>query len=252
MFAIPAVPVKRHWLEGAPVDLLISGCDKSWNAYTGAESGPGVKLAEIDVRCGGGHMHISADRPILWFDNPTDVFLCVKLFDRIVGLTETYILGSEEAGIRRQWYGKAGEFRYQPHGPYGALEYRTPGPEIYSHPVLISLHFGLLRWIFTNFSQFKKVYRPRYEEQVRDAINRGVSDPSLLDLLPELPAYYTKNLLRLARARFNPVPRKPVDLNLWPRSSYGWDSWSYDVEGVRLWQVPEREFMTGIPYGAGY
>lgn len=224
---VPYYEINLSDLDTAPDDVALLGCDKSWNAYTGAESSPSPETARLPARMAGGHQHISTSTKAQWHDDPHSTFLLIKLFDRFIGLISTYVAGSELAGERRKYYGQAGEFRFQNYGAgyYGSVEYRVPGPEIFATTPRISFFYGLLRYIHRYFPQFSQVYSPKHEGQVRDAINRGVSDPSLLDLIPELPYYYTKPLLQEFRKRVQkkgPIVFSPIN---WRHGNEGWDTY---------------------------
>lgn len=231
---VPAYEIDIDDLENAPEDVTIAGCDKSWNAYTEKESAPEVDLRATNIRCAGGHMHFSTsgvpnspyNRSSLWLQDPKKVFRYVKMLDRFPGLISTYIFGSDLAGIRRRFYGKAGEFRYQKYKGAFGLEYRTPGPEIFSTVPMMSLHYGLMRFIYQHFEQFSARYNDKYEIQVQEIINRGESDPSLLDLIPALPYYYTKPLLQLARQEYRKTMHAPIQPFLTIHGNHGWDNWA--------------------------
>lgn len=230
--AVPAYIIDMADLEGAPEDVLLSGCDKSWNAYTEEQTAPDVDLSATEIRCAGGHMHISAGTSTYganqyqWATEKETTFQFIKLCDRVIGLTSTYLFGSELAGLRRRFYGKAGEFRFQNHqNSVGALEYRTPGPEMFASIPMISLHFGMFRYLYSNFKIIMRQYSPKYEDQVREIINKGESDPSLLDVIPEFPYYYNKDLLKKARERYLKTAHTPLDPFRMGHGHLGWDTW---------------------------
>lgn len=208
LVAQSAVQIDLGTLEDAPDDVSEFGCEGAWNAYTQTVVKPEIHGPSHPFRYAGGHFHgaFAFNAEVPWTRNMEDVFLWAKIQDRYTGIISTYLTGSEWAALRRQYYGQAGEFRLQDHpNSIGGLEYRTPGSEVWSHPALLSFILGLFRHIYENFPTYKKHYSPQYEGQVRDAINAGVSHDSLLDLIPEMPGWYTRKLLKVARAFFAPI-----------------------------------------------
>lgn len=229
-----AIEIDLDTLEDAPSDVSEFGCEGAWNAYTQSVLKPEIDGPSHPYRYSGGHLHQSFNWgcKVPWFDNMPDVFLWAKLQDRYLGLISTYITGSEWSGLRRQYYGQAGEFRIQEYPKAVAgLEYRTPGSEIWCHPALLSFMLGMFRHIYENFEAYKDHYSPTYENQVKDAINAGVSHEDLLDLIPEMPGWYTKKLLREAKKFFAPIMHQDLFTN-WPVGNSnaefrtrGWAEW---------------------------
>lgn len=235
---LPVVNINTHYLKDAPEDTLMSGCDKSWNAYTGREEKPALDLSTVDFRCFGGHVHLSGQGTrgeFDWIKNPKYVYMFIKMVDRLVTIPNTYILGSELAGVRRKFYGQAGEFRYQHHfGNKTALEYRVWGPEVYGNKVMMSLHLGMIRHVFGYFNQMAQSYDGTYEEQVRSAINAGVSDESLLDLVVPIKQYIPDiATLKLAKTVFG--KRKHAPIVGWRCTYNGWDWWA-SRRGINIWK----------------
>lgn len=116
------------------------GCQPSLNIY-----GPApitVETTTYPVRSAGGHIHLG-----LW-----DTYHCerlkhlpmerlVGLFDILVGLPSVLLDRDPRAAERREVYGRAGEYRIQPHG----IEYRTLSNFwLRSYP-LMSLMTALMR-----------------------------------------------------------------------------------------------------------
>ena len=202
-----AMKIDLATLEGSPRDVCEFGCEGAWNAYVQSIVKPTIHGRTHEWRYTGGHMHGSFGMQYVvpWAKSMEDTFLLIKILDRYVGLFSTYLTGSEFSKLRREYYGQAGEFRIQPH-PHtiAAIEYRTPGSEIMSHNALSSLCFGVFREILENYPCFAEVYDPAYEEQARQAIDNGISDPDLLDLIPELQNWYDKKVLRKAKKFFAP------------------------------------------------
>lgn len=239
VLARSAAEIDLKALEDAPGDVSQFGCDGAWNAYSQTIVKPSLHGPTHPLRYTGGHLH--ASRPTHnkhWAKDMDDVFLWAKLEDRFTGLISTYLTGSEWAGLRRQYYGQAGEFRLQEYpNAIGGLEYRTPGSEIFSHPALLNLCLGVFREVYEQFPEFKKYYSPKEEQQVRDAINKGESHDDLLDLIPELPGWYTRKLLKEARPFFQKDMHQDLvphlaDYYTYSGSGWGWAEWCKDKQYV--------------------
>lgn len=106
------------------------GCQPSENFY-----GPRPMAGDVNVRrrSAGGHIHLGLDSYPggLWNHRPG----IVPLLDILVGIPATLLDRDPRAAERRVLYGRAGEFRLQPHG----LEYRTLS------------NFWLRAWPLANF-----------------------------------------------------------------------------------------------------
>lgn len=245
LIAKSAVEIDLGSLEGAPEDVSMFGCDGAWNAYSGKIVRPSIHGPTHPYRYTGGHFHgaFYSGHSIPWAKRPEDVFLWAKMEDRFLGLISTYLTGSEWLGLRRLYYGQAGEFRFQDHkGTVAALEYRTPGSEVFSHPVLLNFCFGLFREVYENFDHFKEHYGTDYENEVKDAINAGQTHNDLLDLIPEIPGWYSKKLLRRARQFFRPKMHKNLVPNLdkylnQASMGRGWAEWCREVGYVHYRDV---------------
>jgi len=220
LYTHSTIEIDPATLEDAPSDVAEFGCEGAWNAYIGSLCKPEIHGPTHPYRYSGGHFHQSVGRAaetyVSWAKKLENVFLWAKMQDRYTGLISTYLTGSELSALRRRYYGQAGEFRLQDHGAeYAAsLEYRTPGSEVFGHPAVLSLCLGLFRHIYEYFDQFKDSYDPTKEAQVRDAINAGVSHDDLLDLIPELPGWYSHKVLKLTRKKIAPLMHQDLVPNL--------------------------------------
>lgn len=228
-----AMEVDLTELQDAPDDVAEFGCEGAWNAYSQTVVKPEIHGPSHPLRYTGGHIHVAhpAGASVPWATKLENVFLCIKLMDRYPGLISTFLTGSEWSWYRRQYYGQAGEFRLQEHpGTVAALEYRTPGSEVWSHPALTTLMLGLVRHIYENFESFAQSYSPTFEPQVQDAINAGMGDRSLLDLIPELPGWYSRKLLKRARPFFRKTMHQDLTPHITKHLNFstmgkGWGSW---------------------------
>ena len=235
LVATSAVPIDLEDLRDAPTDCLTFGCKPSLNAYTGGV--PGVvdlDAAEHPFRYAGGHIHHSflPRRERVWQSEHEKLLLVPQYWDKYVALPLTYLVGGEATAQRRQHYGKAGEFRIQkyPNG-CGGMEYRTPGPEMYAAPWLLTMALGASRVVWEDFEWFLE-YRPlKHQDQVRAAVNRGLPDEGLLDLIDPIPWLYDQKILYGAR---NHTSKLSLDVRH-VLTEYNWEggalsSWRYFVE----------------------
>lgn len=191
-------------LKDAPEDVLTFGCDPSWNAYTGDMGTVPLDATVHPKRYAGGHLHIALPYTLVdpenkvnpqnvkdtynWVINAETACLFIRMMDLYVGVPLTYWFDRAETYQRREFYGKAGEFRYQTYGEdpatgkplYVGLEYRTPGPEVWNGPPVASFALGTMRHIANNFSTFRKGWDPGVEADVIRAINTGAGLKALI------------------------------------------------------------------------
>lgn len=93
------------------------GCAPSFNLYNG-EARIGVDPSIYRKRSAGGHIHIGLGKSSPLYENRERL---IPLMDCLVGLTSVLVDRDEGNKIRRQVYGRAGEYRLPDHG----IEYRT-------------------------------------------------------------------------------------------------------------------------------
>lgn len=111
------------------------GCMPSLNIY---EKRP-LEVSNPRIRSAGGHIHLSLHGNQKGLITPPDQF--VKLLDVVVG--NTCVLFDQDPGVkvRRETYGRAGEYRLPQHG----LEYRVLSNFWLSCYPAMSMVFGLAR-----------------------------------------------------------------------------------------------------------
>lgn len=145
-------------------DQVALGCDTSENVWGHpAFSAPNGR--EFPYRMAGGHIHLGKTVDAKWFHSRAERI--IKAMDVFLGVPSVALLAGIEDPRRRQYYGRAGEFRFQKHG----LEYRVLSNAYLQHPALTHLVLNLARGAFrvgtSNWeSQFQ--YDP---ELVRHIIN---------------------------------------------------------------------------------
>jgi hypothetical protein len=239
----PMVPISLADLADAPEDVLTFGCEPSWDAYTGDVKIPPLDGRTHPYRYAGGHMHLG-ERELyapLWLRKAEAVQTYVRWLDLFVGLPLTLWFDRPELYARRQYYGQAGEFRYQTYpNNYVGVEYRTPGPELWNHPAVASFAFGVMRYLYQNFATMP-AWDHALDDDLRDAINNGGScGPRLLR---ECPYWYSPDqILHLAKTRtfpfefvdWSPYLPGPGGKGLPGRTyhahKYGWRNLLADVE----------------------
>lgn len=193
---LPWYEVAEKELAEAPEDVRQAGCSPALDAYTGGIRRPSYEGSMS--RCAGGHMHFSIpDRPeapphfsrsnVLF--HPEHYPELVMLFDIFVGGTLAYIIEDEYSLKRREQYGRAGEYRQQiypgssvaGHQSVG-IEYRVPGPEMWSSRPLISLAYLLGRSCIENFSKLRKLLT----RDLCDAAQAAINEHRDFSYLPEV------------------------------------------------------------------
>ena len=225
--SIPAVRVDLKFLdkEGTPGDVSMFGCNPSINAYTLEQQIPAIDARTHPWRYGGTHMHCGmnrekARRVAPWFLDEMNRILLVKMWDRYLGVPLTAALDCPEQYLRRKWYGKAGEFRFQEYDQFNfGVEYRTPS-QIFNNYGVASWAFGIFRWVWEHFESLKAGWDVGREEATKHAIDTG---DGLLKLVDSVPGYYSmttiKGLRELPIQKFVLSPYKIT-------MEYGWNEWA--------------------------
>lgn len=132
------VRVGRKELDSLSEKARVLGCQPSFNIYG---DHPINVPAGYPIRSAGGHVHMGLDAPIFNHEAIDHRTRMVPMLDIFVGNTCVLIDRDPKARIRRQNYGRAGEYRLPKYG----LEYRTLSNFWLRHYVLISLVTGLCR-----------------------------------------------------------------------------------------------------------
>lgn len=203
----PTVGISMEYLEKLPDDVKQFGCDPSWNAWTESEERIELNGAAHLLRYAGGHMHFgSSERSNVIYPNWTNsearkrVFQLIRLFDLTIGLPLSLIFNHEDEFLRRKYYGRAGEFRFQPHG----VEYRVPSPRIWNHSAIASLVFGVGKNIIYEFNTWVKKWetlsksRPNFEDDLILAINEGKGGE---ELIQEVTYFYNKSVIDFLKGK---------------------------------------------------
>lgn len=241
--ATPTVKVDiENLMSDAPEDVRHFGCDPSYCAYRLEPKVPNVDARVHPYRYSGGHIHIETGYPgreagSMWVDDPENYPIIIKLLDKYVGLLDAALFHHEGAWLRRRYYGQAGEFRPQAYtlrfpteGNYevNGLEYRTPGPEMWNHPAVAQLMFGVTRWVVREAKFLASSWDHAIEADLQAAINEG---RGVNRLLASVPGFYTPDSVARLREVIHLHDR--IHLELHPETHYGLTEYSKDW-GIKL------------------
>ncbi len=131
--------------KDSPKDVFEFGCNPDYNAYTLQPQVP--QLDEGDLRrYTGGHIHVSY-WPWAKNNKEQQAGLAV-LMDAYIGLPLVAMMGNafaEGEAERREYYGKAGSFRYD--DSKGKFEYRVPSGRLLLTPFYLGWALGNIRVI---------------------------------------------------------------------------------------------------------
>lgn len=131
------VDVPERLMAECTDEQVALGCSPSLNIYSGV-SPLSVEGRNLSIRFAGYHMHFG----IKELHNPEPLQRTVKLIDAIYGIASVSLLEGLEDERRRQFYGRAGEYRLPEHG----LEYRVPSSAMLSNPTLVHFSLDLARF----------------------------------------------------------------------------------------------------------
>lgn len=141
---LSSAPIYTLESDDGPDDIRTFGCAPDFNAYTLSTQVPALSAGDMR-RYTGGHVHIS-----YWpwaMGNKHDQAALTLLLDMYVGLPFVAMLGehyAEGEAERREYYGKAGSFRYD---HKGKLEYRTLSGRLLLSPLYLGWVLGQVRVI---------------------------------------------------------------------------------------------------------
>jgi hypothetical protein len=132
---------------------------------------------------------------------------------------------------RREVYGRAGEYRIQPHG----LEYRTPGAELWAPGEfwLLSMVLGSIRYVMYNFPKVRPKLDSVNWAAVQATINTG--DTMGYAELQSVPNIYTPDVILRAARMIEQENRFPFTQYSYPTDLHEIGSWA----GVIRSALPE-------------
>jgi len=173
----PWVEITQEQMDHFPDDLKVLGCSPSRNAYI--EQGLVEQQIEVDpmktfFRTCGSHLHMSFK-----YFSEKDPFPSsewarfISLADLLIGVPFVYLFHDELEKKRRQLYGRAGEFRFQP--AYGGLEYRVLSSRLWDHQASYSFLLGMWKNVLGggNYSRLVKAYDPAWIPEIQQCINEA-------------------------------------------------------------------------------
>jgi len=150
---------------GALADQHVAlGCARSENAY----GTPNIQVANpkmLPFRFAGGHIHFG-DKDVVKASEEK-IVEWVKILDSLAGVASVLWFQGMENPIRRQFYGRAGEYRRPKHG----LEYRTLGNAWLIHPAIFHLMYGFTRAAFMFARSGLGKHLDVVPENVRDVVD---------------------------------------------------------------------------------
>lgn len=129
------------------------GCQPSENIYGTPNFAPGNSRA-FAYRMVGGHIHLGDKLIAPWLHKRAEPI--IRALDAFCGVPTVAMFDGIDDPRRRQYYGRAGEFRFQPHG----LEYRALSNAWLSHPMFAHLVMNLARAAFRlGFMNWQEVHK---------------------------------------------------------------------------------------------
>lgn len=131
-----AVKVPLAMMQAASDEHVALGCAPSTNVYSGVRPLSVDNPRSLALRFAGCHMHFGVHL------SPVERGRAIRMMDVLQGMLSVSLFQGMEDTRRRQFYGRAGEYRLPAHG----LEYRTPSSACLANPPLFHLNFDLARF----------------------------------------------------------------------------------------------------------
>lgn len=146
-------------LENIPASE--SGCEPDYNVWT-RDVNPTPNFGTMNLRCSAGHIHIG-------YPNVTEERseLLVKALDYHFSCA----MISNENPLdfrRRNWYGKAGSFRFKEYG----VEYRTPSNFWLRSAELVERTYNMIYKITSDLDKHSLEFLNRKEAEIKHIINK--------------------------------------------------------------------------------
>ena len=175
-FTIPAIT-----MDSAADEDIALGCRPSLNAYGDNPILP-VAARDFRLRFAGGHVHFGIASL-----NDEDAAEMVRACDVIAAIPAVAMFASLDTPVRRQFYGRAGEYRKPKHG----LEYRVLSNAWLAAPEVAHLVLNLVR---SGLKVGKAGYRNCLdidEQAARDIVNFCDVKAARKYVTKHLPMFYT-------------------------------------------------------------
>lgn len=158
--------IPKEQLYAAKPEHVALGCAPSYNVY-GVPALDVPDPRELPIRVAGGHIHLGIRKLTKAFMQDDAIANVVKMMDAIVGVSSVSLFEGMERPERRQFYGRAGEYRLPAHG----IEYRTLGPAWLAAPGLSNLVMELSRQTYRLANLQLRACWDANEQEVQDIIN---------------------------------------------------------------------------------
>lgn len=165
--------IPKKMLKDASDEHAGLGCAPSLNIYPGVEPINVPEPRDLLIRFAGCHIHLGCG-PV----SPRGAQKMVRTLDAIWGVLSVAMFRDMEDPRRRQYYGRAGEFRLPRHG----LEYRVPSSAVLAHPALTHLSFDLARCVAYMARHDQGCLWEASEDEVRDTVNNLNLDQAIIIL----------------------------------------------------------------------
>lgn len=179
------VDVSKEELKTLSPECQGFGCSPSKNVY-GANPVRVKDASQFYKRSAGGHIHLGIGNSELNY-NEEDFKKIVRLLDILVGNTCVLIDRDENNRVRRENYGRAGEYRTPPHG----LEYRTLSNFWLDSYTLGHFVLGMSRYavmVYLN-GLYDKVVGMVNEQDIITAINNNDFDLAFANFKKLIPLF---------------------------------------------------------------
>jgi hypothetical protein len=206
------MPVSQEAMDKAPEEWAMFGCTPSMNAYGEELTIPDGRT--VPFRSAGGHIHYGMHELKGTSPEAEEARIkTVKALDKVIGVACVWFFREYDHPARRQFYGRAGEYRAPKHG----LEYRTLSNAWLINRVVMHLVLELARKCVISATQ-KIEFNPlddwkATEKETRDCINN--TDPhKALEILQRNKAVFLSLLGTTQPGSWG--PGRPEELwNMW-------------------------------------
>lgn len=154
-------PIPKVTMANASDEEIALGCTPSLNAYNDMPTLPNSSR-DLTMRFAGGHVHLGMNLKM-----QEQAASIVKALDKLVAVPCVGLFADLDTPVRRQFYGRAGEFRLPPHG----LEYRVLSNAWLADPRVSHLVLNMVRAAAKIGAGGWVDQVPLSEEETREIIN---------------------------------------------------------------------------------
>jgi hypothetical protein len=238
------VEIPKAMLDVATDEQASLGCEPSENIY-GTKPFTADNPREFPYRMAGGHIHMGSVDIAKWLHSRAEPI--ITAMDAFVGVGSVALFEGMEDPRRRMYYGRAGEFRFQPHG----LEYRTlSNAWLVNAPIahlILNLARGAFRMGFMEWREVLKLDTARIKAiidtydvpEARKFIEENVAAFSWLLNKDSGYSWATKALKLMHQGLPSALPNWRTEFGHWPhRNSF--ESGKGEFKYARLKVTPIR------------